>query len=159
MAERETARFFDLFVEHDVENLLGSFEVGDSDIDTDSKRTAVEKLVSLIGEERFARLRAFEQAEPARRALTMLAEQLDGRGVPLTGEQRRRVLHAVVRRYQPHAQEPGTNPWLQPRRNIEVADLDQLVAICEPILSSEQRLVLGDVRDAYVEVPRVWPAN
>jgi hypothetical protein len=155
----ESSRLFDVLADDDYANLLMSLSgehTGGLSPDWESATEA--RLAKQLGEERMSRLRAFVEARPGRDKVSQLAEQLEGRDLPLSVDQRRRLLRAVIRERE-HFRKPSPTGALNPASwrelgEYELAAIDRLQAISQPILSPEQIQAVTDLRDAMNEAQR-----
>jgi hypothetical protein len=155
----ESNRLFDVLADDDYANLLMSLSGEHTGgLSPDWEGATEARLAKQLGEERMSRLRAFVEAKPGRDKVSQLAEQLEGRDMPLSVEQRRRLLRAVVRERE-HFRKPSPTGALNPASwrelgEYELAALDRLQAISQPILSPEQIQAMTDLRDAMSEAQR-----
>jgi hypothetical protein len=155
----ESNRLFDVLADDDYANLLMSLSGEHTGgISPEWEGATEARLAKQLGEERMSRLRAFVEAKPGRDKVSQLAEQLEGRDLPLSVDQRRRLLRAVVRERE-HFRKPSPTGALNPASwrelgEYELAAIDRLQAISQPILSPEQAQAMTDLRDAMNEAQR-----
>ena len=156
----EANRLFETLADDDYTNLLMSLS-GEhwGGLSADWQSATEARLAKELGDERMSRLLAFAEATAGRNTLAQLAEQLEGRDLPLNDEQRRRLIRAVIRERE-HFKNPGSSafslnpaPWTELSER-QLAALDHLQAICQPVLSPEQMQAVTDLRDALNESQR-----
>jgi hypothetical protein len=160
LSKDETNKLIDLLTDQQVSH-FGQHEFKDDDemrrYSDEQGRKEESELVDLLGDEKAASLQEYQKSLPARQEVDMIARQLEGNEMPLTDDQRKRLVKTVaeeLERVPAPAYVDGMDPDEQRKAQLAWEDdyNERLISQARTILNAEQASTFTEFQQAQKDM-------